>query len=173
MRTWLPRFIAGLVMALLTAGCGYHVAGYGSTLLGGVKRVYIETFRNRTAEPFLDTLVSNAVERRFQRSRTLQVVDSREQAEAVLTGEVSFYQSKPVSYDKNDKVSEYRTRMKLSARLEVADSGRRLWQGELSRREEYAASDNLALQEDRERAAAEVLAEDLADDLYERLLDDF
>lgn len=164
----------GLLIALVlaTAGCGYHVSGLGSTPPGGASRICVDTFRNRTAEPFLDVGVTNAVIRRLQRGRVFQVVGC-DQAEAVLTGAVTRYQSSPVSYDSQDNVSEYRAQMTLTVRLEAVDSGRHLWQGRLERKEEFTTSGNLALQEDRERETQGVLAEYLADDLYERLTDNF
>ncbi|TYP00142.1 outer membrane lipopolysaccharide assembly protein LptE/RlpB [Geothermobacter ehrlichii] len=162
--------LAGL---LLVAGCGYRLAGQGTSLPGGVKSLYIASFANKTAEPFLDTAISNALSRRFNRSRNLRVVAEENQAEAVLSGAVVGYSSRPLSYDRQDRVREYRSKMKVEGRLTSVSDGRILWQGSVGWQEDYAASDNLALQEDRERAAVEVLVERLADELYYRLMDDF
>ncbi len=168
-------FLSCLLSAglLLPAGCGYRLAGQGGSLPGGASRLYIASFANRTAEPFLDTAVSNALSRRFNRSRSLRVVADRSQAEAVLSGEVVSYSSRPLSYDRQDRVREYRSEMKVEAKLTSTADGRVLWQGTVDWQEDYAASDDLALQEDRELAVAEVLSERLADDLFYRLMDDF
>jgi len=153
--------------------CGYHFTGNGKNLYPEVHSLHIELFSNRTVEPFLENRITTSVIDRFARKRPEQVAGDRAGAEAVLTGTVTEYRTDPISYDRNDVITEYRSTMAISATLRQTSDDRVLWKGSLAWSEEYPASLDKAVQEDNEAAAIAIIAERLAQELYFRITENF
>ncbi len=162
-----------LLLLLVLAGCGYHFSGYGGALPGGVKKLYLPLFVNRTAAPRLENRLNSDLSLVLARNSAIWQVEQREQAEAVLEGEISTYSTKAVSYDRNDDISEYRATMSVAAKLRAVEDGRLLWQGTVSWSEEYLAADDKNVQADYEREAREEISLRVAEEILSRLLDDF
>lgn len=163
--------IIALVFGL--AGCGYHFPGKGGALPGNVKKIYLPLFVNRTAEPRLESLLSNDVSEVFARNANIQQVEDQQQADAILQGVISHYTSSALSYDKNDNISEYRATMVVEVELRRVVDGRLLWKGTISWDDEYRAAADKAVQEDLEQAAIKEISLRIAEELLSRLLDDF
>jgi outer membrane lipopolysaccharide assembly protein LptE/RlpB len=163
---------AGLLL-MLTAGCGYHFQGRSAELPGGVDRVYVELLTNATYKPFLENDVTNAVVERFSRNPRVRIVEDRNRADAVLSGTITGYGRRALSYDQDDEIAEYRSKVRLEAVLRRADNAEVLWKGNVEWAEEYRASDDKTLQEDRENAAILAISQRLAEELYSRMIDNF
>ncbi len=166
------RILLFCLVLLSMSACGYNFPGQGE-LPGGVKRVYVPLFSNRTAEPLLENFLSSAMSEVFARNNRMILVDDRQAAEAILEGTITSYSSRALSYDQNDDISEYRATMQVEARLVQASDGRLLWQGGASWDDEYVAADDKAVQEDLEQEAIEEINLRLAEELLYSLIDDF
>lgn len=162
-----------LVASLLVAGCGYHLPGRGNSLPPEVQSLYIELFSNRTAEPFLENRITDSVVGRFALKRPLRLVEKQENADAVLSGVVTGYDTSPISYDRNDEITEYRSTVTIAVALRQTADDRILWKGNIDWSEEYPTSLDKSVQEDNEAAAIGVIADRLAQELYFRIMDDF
>jgi outer membrane lipopolysaccharide assembly protein LptE/RlpB len=162
-----------LVALLLVAGCGYHLPGRGNSLPSEVQSLYIELFSNRTAEPFLENRITERVIDRFARKRSLHLVEKRDIADAILSGMVSGYITSPISYDRNDVITEYRSTMTIAVTLRQTADDRILWKGSIEWSEEYPANLDKSVQEDNEAAAIAVIADRLAQELYFRIMENF
>lgn len=166
-------FVMMLVGGLLS-GCGYHVPGAGGQWVGGnAKTLYVELFANRTAEPYLDTILVDEITAQLSRSRLMELTGARGDADLVLSGEVTSFSSSALAYNPGDDISEYRASMTATARLARRDDKQVLWQGNLSRSETYSTLADKGAQRSSESQAARVAARRLAEDLMSRLLDDF
>jgi len=165
--------LALLCLLLSLCACGYHFPGKSGSLPGDVKTLYIPLFVNRTAEPQLENRLTSVVSEVFARNEHISQVESPKLAEAVLEGEISAYRSQPLSYDKNDNISKYRSTMEVTAKLRQVSDGRLLWQGNLNWEGDYVAADDKAVQEDLEQAAIEEITRRLAEELFYRMLDNF
>lgn len=165
----------GLLLAavLLLGGCGYHLPGRGENLPPEVQTLHIELFGNRTTEPFLENRITDSVTDRFARKRTLRLVEKGERADAVLSGVVAAYRTTPISYDRNDVITEYRSTMSIAATLRQTADDRVLWKGSVDWSEEYPASLDKSAQEDNEAAAIVVIVDRLAQELYSRIMENF
>lgn len=166
----------GLIVLLLILGlfgCGYHLQGRGDALPGGVRYVHVAILDNATLQPFLENAVTNALLDRLIRSPGVELVDDPDLADGLLTGTIVQYGNTALSYDGNDDIGEYRTRMTVEVVLRQADNAQVLWKGRSSQAEDYAANADKALEDDREKAAIKEVAVRLADDIYSRMVDDF
>ena len=162
-----------LLLLLILTGCGYHFAGQGGELPGGVKKLYLPLFTNRTAEPRLENRLASDLSLVFGRNSAISQVEQREAAEAMLEGVISGYSTRAISYDRNDDISEYRATMNVEVKLRAVADGRLLWQGPVSWSDEYLAADDKNLQADYEREAKEEISLRISEEILSRLLDDF
>lgn len=165
--------IAGILLLLGLCGCGYHLQGRGDTLPGGGRYVHVRILHNATYEPFLENAVTNALIDRLVRSPGVEVVDNPDRADALLSGSIVRYTNRALSYDGGDDIAEYRARMTVDVALRQADTAQVLWKGRADWTEDYLASEDKTLEDDRETAAIEAMADRLADELYARMMDDF
>ncbi|MCM8781607.1 MAG: LPS assembly lipoprotein LptE [Candidatus Omnitrophica bacterium] len=131
-------------------GCGYTTK---SLLPSYIKTVYVENFKNSidiTAEvsnkkpyslykPGLETEITKAIIDRFIYDGNLKVVKNRDEADAILNGELIEYVKEPLRYDTNDNVIEYKVRVVVSAQFLDKRENKVIWQaasfsGEASQR---------------------------------------
>lgn len=163
-----------LVLAVLLAGCGYHAPGNGDGWVGeGGRTLYVQLFANHTAEPYLDTILTDEIAAQFARSRLVELTGQGAAADLLISGTVTDFSSSALAYNPKDNVSEYRAQITVSARLLRRSDDTVLWQGNLSRSETYSSSDDKSVQRSSERLAARIAARRLAEDLMARLLEDF
>lgn len=167
------KFLAALCLLLGVSACGYHFPGQTGTLPGGVKNIYIPLFVNKTSEPQLENRLSSVVSEVFARNGKISQVESAKQAEAVLEGVISSYRTTPLSYDKFDNISEYRSTMVVDAKLRRVSDGRLLWQGSVTWYADYVAAADKTIQGDLEKDAIDEINRRLAEELFYRLLDNF
>lgn len=102
----------GLLVAA-GAGCGYSFRG---TLPEHIQTVAVPVFANKTGEPRIESLLTNAVVEAFSTNGRLRVV-KREDADAVLEGEVVGYAVQSISYDSQANVRQYRLIVTMNLKL--------------------------------------------------------
>ena len=77
-----------LALSLLSAGCGYHVAGRADLLPRTVKTIAVPAFDNLTTRYRLSSRLSTAVSREFTGRTRYSIVADPNEADAVLKGAV-------------------------------------------------------------------------------------
>lgn len=105
-----------LALALLLAalgGCGY---GFRGTMPEDVRTVAVPIFTNRTQEPGVESVLTRAVVDAFATNGRLRLV-SREDADAVLEGEVTEYTILAIAFDETLNVQQYRLIVSMNLRL--------------------------------------------------------
>jgi outer membrane lipopolysaccharide assembly protein LptE/RlpB len=107
------RALALGVLAAAVAGCGYSFRG---TLPEHIQTVAVPIFVNKTGEPKLGSVLTNGVLEAFSTNGRLRVV-RREDADAVLEGEVIGYSVASISYDSNANVRQYRLTVTMNLKL--------------------------------------------------------
>ena len=170
MRSALPFLVLCLLML---GGCGYQFSEKTNRFSEGENRLYIELFGNKTAEPYLEDLVTNAVVTRFARKPEMEIVESWDDADVVLTGTVTGYSSSAVSYGPEDRILEYRATLSVQATLRQATDGKALWKGRVVWDDEYRTNRDKGVQEDQKREIQSLIAERVAEELYFRILENF
>ncbi len=96
----LPRCLApGLAATLLTASCGYHIAGRADTLPDTIEVIAIPAFQNATTEFKIEQYMTQAVFREFISRTRYRVVSEEALADASLRGVVVNFFVYPVIFD--------------------------------------------------------------------------
>jgi outer membrane lipopolysaccharide assembly protein LptE/RlpB len=107
------RALALGLLAVVVAGCGYSFRG---TLPEHIQTVAVPVFANKTGEPRIESLLTNGVVEAFSTNGRLRVV-RREDADAVLEGEVIGYSVQSISYDSQANVRQYRLVVTMNLKL--------------------------------------------------------
>jgi hypothetical protein len=77
-----------MALAVLTTGCGYHVAGRADLLPRTVKTIAVPAFDNLTTRYRLSARLATAVSREFTGRTRYRIVADPNEADAVLKGAV-------------------------------------------------------------------------------------
>ncbi|MCB0320003.1 MAG: LptE family protein [Bdellovibrionales bacterium] len=138
-KSWLTGALVSFVFPLLCllavttgglVGCGYGFRGSESALPPDVERVYIPMAINQSTEAGVDLLLTEALRDEFERYGTLTVVDSSNQADAILdTTIVSIKRERGATASRTDTALQQYTVMTLSAVLRKT-TGALLWRNE-------------------------------------------
>lgn len=119
--------VLGVLLALALCGaCGYRVVGTGGELPGGITRVEVPVFENRTARTDVGRLLTEEFINRLLASSRLRVVPG-EEAQAIISGTVTNYQRDPITFDSRKKPLENRLTIAMDLRLEGKEDKRLLF----------------------------------------------
>jgi hypothetical protein len=111
------RAIPGALLALLLfVGCGYRIVGLGGKLPGGVTRVEVPVFVNRTSRTDIGRVLTEAFIRQLQGAAKLRVVRS-EEAEALIEGTVVTYKREPITFDSKETPLQNRLTIAMDLKL--------------------------------------------------------
>jgi hypothetical protein len=166
--------IVMILFVVLIVGCGYHTPGASDTWVGGDARyLYIQLFDNQTAEPYLDNYMTDSLVAELSKSRLVKLTEDSTRADVLLVGAVDEFKSNARSYGSTDQITDYRSTMKVTVRLQRKGSSEVLWKETLQRSEDYLATVNKTLQLEGQSFAARRVSQRLAEDIYAALLNSF
>jgi hypothetical protein len=102
-----------------SAGCGYALAGRGSSLPAYIRTIGVPTFVNRTTIFNLETIMTQKVRAELIGRGKYQVLPQATGVDAVLIGEVTAVTIVPTSFTAQQLASRYAITM--TARVELRD----------------------------------------------------
>lgn len=161
-----------LAAALFLTGCGYRLAGRGE-LPGKVQSVAVRMLVNRSSETGVETLMTNALINELNRRRQGSVT-APDRADAVLSGTIDSLSWDTVAHRGVNTAAQRKVYATVSLTL-THRSGKVLWQRSgLGGAQAYTViGDNKTATEINRRQAIAVLAEQVAENVYRRLTDNF
>ncbi|MBX3178865.1 MAG: LptE family protein [Candidatus Hydrogenedentes bacterium] len=148
-------FLHGVTCAVagaLVAGCGYSTQ---SSLPPEYQTIAVSPFYDHTPEFGLQAPLTNAVTRKFIHDSRLEVVHP-DQADLLLEGVILNYQLKGLTYDENDRVTQYLLVITAGVRVTDLRRGEVLWEDELMAGETSYYTRAAGQSSDRLRGNAEV-----------------
>ena len=171
-----------LYATCLLGGCGYHLSGTADSpsMIAG-KTIAIPMWRSKIFRPFLESILTGSLVDEFA-LRSGGLVTREEAADLVLTGTIVSYTTVAVSYTAADQVREYRATMTIDAVLTEKRSQKVLWKGIMSSSQDYPANpvgidikqqNRIALQQNNEETAVREISRKLAEQLYQKLTENF
>ncbi|HZN02304.1 MAG TPA: LptE family protein, partial [Candidatus Polarisedimenticolia bacterium] len=120
--------VPGIALLLLTAACGYHLSGHGSTLPPTVKSVGIPMFENKTSRPELEQRVTEHVVDEFTSRGRVRILPGEEGADAVLIGTLFTYTTTPVILNEQGRARRYEILITARVVLSQAATDTILWE---------------------------------------------
>ncbi len=109
-----------LASATLTflAGCANYQLG--TTLPPHLRSVYVETFKNVSKEPQIETTITSQTIREFQRDGQLKIRDADE-ADIILTGFITDYELNPVRSNRNNPKATLEYKAVIKVRISAVE----------------------------------------------------
>lgn len=155
-----------LVVVFILSSCGYRNP-YVYT--GPDKKIYITNWKNRTNELRLNSDITQSLNRWYQKSGSLRVVKTKEEADLILGGEIISIDLPSLSYGANNTTKE--VKVKLTVRYILMDlaSGKVLFEvpREL-RTEEYSVTSDVSTTSDNESEAIATIIDEMSQKIYLR-----
>jgi hypothetical protein len=164
MRQGFPvKLLVSVLLLLGCCACGYHLEGREAAVTER-PRLYVELFANDTHRAFANDVLTVQVIERFARSPLFSIVENPAQADLLLGGAITLYDTAPIAYSQTDTISAYRADLAVRSTLRRPGAAREMvWRGTLSTSQDYTGNNpDLVMQQSAER---------LANDLYVQVTD--
>lgn len=116
--------LAALAILTLVAGCGYSLR---SSLPSHIKTIHVPVLVNRTQEPGIENLITQALVQAVITSGRVAIAPSAQTADAVMEGAIVEYGVTALAFDRNANVTQYRLRIALSLTLRDRAKDAVLW----------------------------------------------
>jgi hypothetical protein len=162
------KFIA-LMLAVMSSGCGYSLAGRGSFLPDYIRVVGIPQLVNQSTYFQVEQILTEKIRTEFIGRGRYTVVPNPEGADAVVTGAITSITVQPVGFTEQQFGSRYLFTLTMRVEFTDARTTKVLWGNPaLTFREEYELTtrSNIPLQGDtflsQERNSFDRIADDVA-----------
>ncbi len=160
-----------LVVWVVFSACGYRFAGSGS-FPAGIKTISISIFENRTAETGLENIVTNDLIYEVARSKEVALI-RKDKAAANLSGVIVSTRTASISRSSVDTSLERRVTVTLNLKL-TNTSGIIIWSAQgVAESEAYVVEDDKQATEQNRQDAISRASKRLAENIYNRLTEDF
>ena len=167
-------WIVAVMLALASAGCGYHVAGRASRLPENVHAIAVPTFQNKTQTYRIEVRLTEAVVREFNNRTKYRIVPRAEDADAVLRGTVLSAQIEPLTYDsRTGRASSGVVTIRMNVSLTDSKGAVLYHNPNYLFRDQYQISRQLSSFFEEEEPAFERLSVDFARTLVSNVLEAF
>jgi outer membrane lipopolysaccharide assembly protein LptE/RlpB len=162
-------------LAVIAAGCGYHVSGHADMMPKNIRTIAIPAFGNNTARPRLSQVLPEALTREFLSRTRYQVVADPNEADAVLTGSVIRYDAYPVLFDQTTgRASAAQINVRVSVMLRDRATGAILYSRDgVEFHERYEISVDPKRYTEEGGAALDRLSRDVARTVVSAVLENF
>jgi outer membrane lipopolysaccharide assembly protein LptE/RlpB len=168
------RATALLLAVAALGGCGYGLVGRTSSLPEDIENVYVEPLGNRTTRSQVDLLLTQAIGDEFVKRRRFNLVSERRKADAVLTGIVTGFVERAVTFGGEGRGREYEIEITADMAFARPGANEPIWQRAGYRfRETYEIDVSAADYFDRSDQAIEEVAESFAQVIVIDLLEGF
>jgi len=164
------RLVLGLIGVVaaalgLSTGCGYGIVGVGGQLPGGISRVEVPIFENRTTRSDVGRVLAEDFISKLLASGKVGVTGGAE-AQAVVRGVVTVYRLQPITFDAKEKPLTNRLTVVLDVSLVPRDAKRVLFAEKgVTIRYDYPLSsdmeENDRLEDEALRRASELMSQKL------------
>jgi len=170
------KFLRGalyfLVVALLLSSCGYHLAGYGSTLPPHIRAISIPVFKNSSSEPNIQRDATDAIRRAFISDGRLKVTDTSK-ADLLMRGTLTNYQLRGVSFSSEDSAEEYIVRLGIQVEAYDRIKKRIIFSQKFTTQWDYRSTSSVVDSESEKQTALKEAYDDLADRLVSITIERF
>jgi len=159
-----------LVCAVI-AGCGYRFSG-GGDLPGGIHKLSVGVFENKTRENGLETQIANDLIYQFSKHDNIELTD-KSASNGHLTGVIRSAAVTTITHATAIVSAERRIQVTLDVKLTSPD-GRLLWSANaITAYETYAVASEKSGTEQNKKSALTTLSGRVAERIYYRLTDNF
>ena len=120
--------LVSTLAALALAGCGYALVGRGNALPPDIKTVYLKPIENKTGHQRVDQAVTLAIGDEMVKRQRFTLTNSRQGADAELSGAVVGFGATPVTFDTAGRATAYELSLTASIVFKRIDDDKVIWQ---------------------------------------------
>ncbi|MBN1297723.1 hypothetical protein JXA80_13160 [bacterium] len=169
---WMAR-CGILCLVLVVAGCGYSLSGTGNSLPPHMKNILISVFQNESYEYGLESVIAQELMGSFDRRSGINIVDSIDEADAVLEGVIKNYEYIP-TVNSQRQVTQYYINITAEVVLRDLVNEEVYWENKAYRfHEVYKVTDGLSSVQANRQQAWQDASEDFAESIASVLLEGF
>ena len=106
-----------LLISLLNLQCGYRLSGRGRNLPAMAQTIAIPEFKNETSRYQAERFVTVAIKEEFIKRSRLRLSESVNQADLVLEGRISAFETVPIPHTGHGTPDLYEVRITINVRL--------------------------------------------------------
>src|ERR1700731_3035342 len=173
----LARRVALLIsfIALLQAGCGYHVAGHSNSLPKSVHVIAVMALENKTTSYRIEQKLTSATVHEFLARTPYKIVSNAADGDAVLRGKVVSLEAVPLLFDtRSGSATTMLVTVKCEVSLTDAATDKVLYHSEnFVFRNEYEISTNVPSFFEEQDPALDRLAQDFAKKLVAAVIENY
>jgi hypothetical protein len=167
---WVPVFMG---LMLIFVACGYRFSPGGEHIDPEIKKVFIEPLLNRTSQANLEDTFRLAMADQFIKGKRFVIVDSEEQADALIRGSIKALSTTPLSYRTTNLAAEERMTLTVEIVFETRRDKQIIWRDDnFSGTQDYAVA-GLGDTETSRKNALSKLSMDTAERAYRMLMSGF
>ncbi|AEA34128.1 LPS assembly lipoprotein LptE [Hippea maritima] len=167
------RKIALFAILLFVYGCAYSFVGQNSSMVGNIKKVYVEDVVNRTNEPNLQVYLRGDLISTLDLDSRVSVIGRKDEAEGLLKVSIVKYDVEPISYSNSGLASRYRCSIVASVNLLNSDGKAFIKNREVESYRDFNAESSVDATEKARNNISKDVLKDLADKIKELLFVDF
>lgn len=178
-RSAVRRLLAACLLLGTLAGCGYSLVGRGSNLPEDIRQVYVQPMENRTNRSQVEQILTQSILSELVTRRRFEIVNSADDADAILRGAVVGFNVRPVTFDSTGLGNSYEIEITADMRFERPLQGGETEPETIWKNSRYVFRQDYPLEEgdpdyfDRENVAIEETAEEFAKTLVTDILEGF
>ena len=129
------------LLGLTVSACGYGLLGRSSNLPADIKRIYVAPLENQTQRSQVDLLLTRGIIDELVTRRRFEVVSGREKSDAVLSGVLTAFTVRPVTFDSEGRATEYLIQIRADMSFKRRDTEEVIWE-----RDQYLFRENYELE---------------------------
>ena len=156
----------------MSSSCGYHLAGYGSTLPPHIRAISIPVFKNSSSEPNIQRNATDAIRRAFISDGRLKVTDTSK-ADLLMRGTLTNYQLRGVSFSSEDSAEEYIVRLGIQVEAYDRIKKKIFFKQKFATQWDYRVTSSVVDSESARFTALKEAYDDLADQLVSTTIEQF
>jgi outer membrane lipopolysaccharide assembly protein LptE/RlpB len=169
-----PRALPLWTLCLTLVGCGYRLVGTASNIPPEIRSVHLEPLENRTSRVQVDQILTRALADELVTRQRFEVLSGSGGADGEISGSVTAFQVRPVSFDAEGRATEYEIAITAQVAFRQLSPDRVVWANDRYQfRESYRLEASELGYFDRETPAIEATARKFAETMVTDLLEGF
>ena len=166
------KYVWALIFLLLSvSACGYRFAGSGE-LPSNITSVHVAMFKNNSGETGLENVITSDLVYEFTRKKK-DAIKKSDQAEGILAGIIKSVRTDTIA--RRGQSTSLTRRVEISVDIKLTDrSGTVVWsKNNMAESEAYDVASDKQTTEQRKKDAINKVSKRLAENIYNRLTEDF
>ena len=168
------KYLAPLLIVFLVSGCGYHLAGTGSSLPEHIKTVGVPIFQNNTQGYQVEQKITAAIDSLLIQRGKYKVIPAEEGADAVLKGTITSVSLVPITFNADGQANKYNVIITAKVSFTDAIDKKILFTNPgFTFRGQYDIDQSQIAFFDRQSQAVDDIAKDFAESIVSAILEGF